>query len=519
MSKLKYGEFSFPTPTARPSVSGYARGGKAPTKGQAKVAKVMGEFKRGDLHSGSAKGPIVKNPKQAMAIALSEKKAAGYKDGGNAKKGEKSPKLVGMKREPDAIVKKEVALLKKAGAPAKIIKHEEREMTLPEGLKKGGKPKYQEGGYNPPSDNVFRERDGKYFHNNEEVSRDEFAKRRQAVDDRMRQMRGPDRRGMSFRDRAKAAMGDLDSETKDSFEIIQKREQRPYKKGGKACYADGGEVRQMVKENAKAKNVAPAKRGAGQMTERERMMMEQARGEKMDRQMRDAERQHYERERMENEADRRAVGDALMYIPRKIGEGARSAYDAVMGKKKGGSVHSDVAMDKKVVAKAVHKHEAAMHPGKPMTKLKKGGQPKKLEVGGYLMSADAPASPTGSAANAPSQMASLAQKYAAQAAAARPSGSAPPMNQAGAAARAAGNVPAYASQSARPSGLSGVARGMSRNPAPGGRFPAPPANQAGAAAAAAGKVPAYATQSAAPAMKRGGAAKKGVPVHNRTPKC
>jgi hypothetical protein len=406
MSKLKYGEFSFPAPTARPSASGYARGGKAETKGQAKVAKVMGEFKRGDLHSGSAKGPIVKNPKQAMAIAMSEKKAAGYKDGGSAKKGEKSAKLVGMKREPEAIVKKEIALLKKAGAPAKIIKHEEREMTLPEGLKKGGKAKYQEGGYNPPSDNVFREKDGKYFHNNEELSRDEFAKRRQAVDDRMRQIRGPDRRGMSLRDRAKAAMGDLDSETKDSFEVIQKREQRPYKKGG---YADGGEINKMVKENVRSKEATPGKRNAGQMTDRERMMMEQARGQKMDRQMRDAERQHYEREKMENEADRKAAQDALMYIPRKIGEGARSAYDAIRNsdiakgmrnygrsyqeglgmkpdtpyeKKKGGAVHSDVAMDKKIVKKAVHKHESAMHPGKPMTKLKKGGKPEGYYIGG-----------------------------------------------------------------------------------------------------------------------------------------
>ena len=33
----------------------------------------------------------------------------------------------------------------------------------------------------------------------------------------------------------------------------------------------------------------------------------------------------------------------------------------------------DLAQDKKMVAKAVHKHEKSMHPGKPMTKLKKGG--------------------------------------------------------------------------------------------------------------------------------------------------
>ena len=41
-------------------------------KGQAKVAVVMKEFKRGTLHSGS--GEIVKNPKQGIAIALSEAK-------------------------------------------------------------------------------------------------------------------------------------------------------------------------------------------------------------------------------------------------------------------------------------------------------------------------------------------------------------------------------------------------------------------------------------------------------------
>ena len=40
-------------------------------KGQKKVAKVMREFKKGKLHSGKSK-KIVKNPKQAIAIARSE---------------------------------------------------------------------------------------------------------------------------------------------------------------------------------------------------------------------------------------------------------------------------------------------------------------------------------------------------------------------------------------------------------------------------------------------------------------
>ena len=48
---------------------------KKPTKADKKVAKVMGEFKRGTLQSGKpgpGKGPKVKSRKQAMAIALSE---------------------------------------------------------------------------------------------------------------------------------------------------------------------------------------------------------------------------------------------------------------------------------------------------------------------------------------------------------------------------------------------------------------------------------------------------------------
>ena len=41
------------------------------TKAQKKVGKVMKEYKLGTLHSGKG-GKIVKSPKQAIAIALSE---------------------------------------------------------------------------------------------------------------------------------------------------------------------------------------------------------------------------------------------------------------------------------------------------------------------------------------------------------------------------------------------------------------------------------------------------------------
>lgn len=52
-------------------------------KGNAKVRKVMGEFKRGSLRSGSKRGPKVRSRKQAIAIALNE---AG-KSGKSRKKG------------------------------------------------------------------------------------------------------------------------------------------------------------------------------------------------------------------------------------------------------------------------------------------------------------------------------------------------------------------------------------------------------------------------------------------------
>lgn len=90
---------------------------------------------------------------------------------------------------------------------------------------KGGKVKYEDGGYVPPSENVFREKDGKFFHNNEEISRSDFNKRREAVDRRMQQLRGPDRRDMSPRERAKAAMSELDAEI-----------------GGQMAKANGGAV-------------------------------------------------------------------------------------------------------------------------------------------------------------------------------------------------------------------------------------------------------------------------------------
>jgi hypothetical protein len=65
---------------AQPNVPGRAmmkKGGSTKSAVyEKKVGKVMGEFKAGDLHSNSKTGPDVKNPKQAIAIALSEARNA-----------------------------------------------------------------------------------------------------------------------------------------------------------------------------------------------------------------------------------------------------------------------------------------------------------------------------------------------------------------------------------------------------------------------------------------------------------
>ena len=55
------------------------KGTSPKTIAKKKTEKVMHAWKTGKLHSGSKKGPVVKNQKQAVAIALSESRKAGAK--------------------------------------------------------------------------------------------------------------------------------------------------------------------------------------------------------------------------------------------------------------------------------------------------------------------------------------------------------------------------------------------------------------------------------------------------------
>src|SRR3954466_15775931 len=98
---------------AKKKSSAASKKGGAKTKGRGKVEKVMHEFKEGELKSGGRKK--VTNPKQAIAIALSEARQSGAKI---PKKGAAAKKKGAAKKAPakKAPAKKAAAAKKKSSA-------------------------------------------------------------------------------------------------------------------------------------------------------------------------------------------------------------------------------------------------------------------------------------------------------------------------------------------------------------------------------------------------------------------
>jgi hypothetical protein len=60
-------------------------------------------------------------------------------------------------------------------------------------------------------------------------------------------------------------------------------------------------------------------------------------------------------------------------VPQSVGKDFSSADKGRKFSKGGDMKHEDVKMDKKMMQKAVNKHEGHLHKGQPMTKLAKGG--------------------------------------------------------------------------------------------------------------------------------------------------
>jgi hypothetical protein len=259
-----------------PLVPRYKKGGEV--KGE-KIAKVMREYKEGKLHSGSKKGPVVKNPKQAMAIALSEARAARKADGGRIEKLKKS------------IIADDLAKARKLGKT-----------------------------YN-------------------EMYRDEFNKQV--------------KEGILNPSAVKA---------KKAYELHTPKEVR------KVYESDKEYFEKMASQNKKAEGGVMSKGPSTRYTA--------AKGRRMAKE-RAMERRALDKAR---HAEKYAPGLSLdmedeSTVPTYQSLKPRKKVEMLKYAKGGKAKHSDVKMDKAMVKKAVHKHEKAMHPGKKMTKLNKGGVP------------------------------------------------------------------------------------------------------------------------------------------------
>ena len=66
-------------------------------------------------------------------------------------------------------------------------------------------------------------------------------------------------------------------------------------------------------------------------------------------------------------------------VPMSVGKEFNKADKGKKFSKGGEMKHADVKMDKKMMQKAVNKHEGRLHKGQPMTKLAKGGYTKSAD--------------------------------------------------------------------------------------------------------------------------------------------
>ena len=295
------------------SMGGYAKGGP---KGAAKISRVMGEFKSGTLHSGSKKGPEVTNPKQAVAIALSEARKAGAKIPVKKNMGGKIETRDEMNRRTvetpsRALTSEEVKAMRKTMMPKKAVPPVNRA------------PLIQPRKMSPLDRRTMEEPSAPY-------KKGGAAKKPMAVRSKSsaqkyksamaaRPSREP-RIPPSTLNAVKTAISDAITSAVPAQAMAPAAPEMPPMAMGAPAMKKGGKVMRKA-DGGMASSIRPAK--------------------------------DY------NASDKDFVG-------------ARAAQlSKMVGKAKGGM--ADLKQDKAMVKAAVHKHERAMHPGKPMTKLRKGG--------------------------------------------------------------------------------------------------------------------------------------------------
>ena len=333
---------------------GYAKGGK--------VAKVMREYKKGELHSGSKKGPVVKNPKQAMAIALSEagrtKKAEGglssYEESGSA-----GGSNIGFK---EAFRKARQQGLKEFSWRGDKYSTKLKEETKSESKVEEKAPKAEAARKGPES------RGGK--RNVSEMSEVKRERKMELPSDRGSGFRSQaEETGMSASERAEKARGYAENlmNVAGAGALLRK----PLKEGAKSLVRKGMEFvggRKMKKEAAETaarkatpeykEKAAQMEKFAEQMRARQKMGARYAEGGYASKgpstRYTAAKGRKQAKERaMERWAEQR-MRHAEQYAPGK----------SLDMKANGGGVKA-----------AVHKHERSKHPGEPLTKLRRGGVP------------------------------------------------------------------------------------------------------------------------------------------------
>ena len=354
-----------------PLVPRYKKGGEV--KGE-KIAKVMREYKEGKLHSGSKKGPVVKNPKQAMAIALSEARAAKKAEGGlmsYEESGSAGGSNVGFK---EAFRKAREQGLKEFSwkgdrYSTKLKEESSSERKVEEKAEPGRKGPSSRGGKRNVS----------------EMSEYKRERKMELPSDRGTSYRSQgEESGMSASERAdKAREYAMDIATAGAFGKAFKGPVKDLAKGAmrKASeFVGGRKLKQAAAERAAREatpeyksKAAQMEKFAEQMRARQKMGTKYAEGGEV---MSKGPKTRYTAAKGRKQARERAMErwaeqrmkHAEMYAPGKSLDMSEYA--------KGGKVkHADVKMDKEMMKKAVHKHERAMHPGKPLTKLKHGGVP------------------------------------------------------------------------------------------------------------------------------------------------